>query len=217
MESQNQRVLIITSVSAERDAVMRGLEATSRFDVLVSGVGIAAAAATTATALATKKYNLVISAGIGGGFVGQAEIGSVVVADEIICADMGAESKEGFISLDELGFGSTHIKVDQGLAANVSEALTSAQIQVMTGSVLTVSTVTGTKKRADELRSRIHNATVEAMEGFGVATAAQLHKIPVLEIRTVSNVVGPRDRESWKIKEALQILEQSFSVIEEVL
>ncbi|GAE07797.1 menaquinone via futalosine step 2 [Paenibacillus sp. JCM 10914] len=55
------------------------------------------------------------------------------------------------------------------------------------------------------------------MEGFGVATAAAAAAIPVLEIRSISNMVGPRDRGAWKIKEALQALEQASSLLPEVL
>ena len=55
-----------------------------------------------------RSYRLVICAGIGGGFPGRAEVGSrPVVADEAVAADRGVETPEGFLTLDELGFGST--------------------------------------------------------------------------------------------------------------
>jgi futalosine hydrolase len=34
--------------------------------------------------------------------------------------------------------------------------------------------------------------------------------LPVLEIRTVSNAVGPRDRAAWRIGEALAALTTAF-------
>ncbi len=55
------------------------------------------------------------------------------------------------------------------------------------------------------------------MEGFGVAEAAAAHGTPVLEIRTVSNAVGPRDRSAWRIGEALTALQEAFSVLRTVL
>lgn len=58
-------------------------------------------------ALHANTYDLVINAGIAGGFPDRAEVGSLVIAEEIVCADLGAESPEGFLSLDELGFGSS--------------------------------------------------------------------------------------------------------------
>ncbi|MFC4767833.1 futalosine hydrolase [Effusibacillus consociatus] len=211
------RVLVVTSVSAERDAVLRGLHGSSRFEVLVAGVGPAAAAASTATALATAKYGLVVSAGIGGGFPGRAEVGSLVVANEIVAADLGAQTPDGFCSLDELGFGSTRVPVDPRLVTRVTGGLQAAGLPVTAGPVLSVSTVTGTATTALELTSRVPGATAEAMEGYGVATAARHHGVPILEIRAISNPVGPRDRASWRIKEALNVLEAASSIFPEVL
>ncbi len=48
------------------------------------------------------------------------------------------------------------------------------------------------------------------MEGFGVAEAAAAHGVPVLELRTVSNAVGPRDRDAWRIGAALGALTTAF-------
>lgn len=210
-------MLVMTSVAAERDAILRGLPSENRFDVLVAGVGPAAAAASTAAALATAKYDLVISVGIAGGFSNQTEVGCLVVANEIVAADLGAQTAEGFCSLDELGFGSTRIPVDAHLVSLVTEALRAAGLPVTSGSVLSVSTVTGTSETARELATRVPAAAAEAMEGYGVATAAQAFGIPVLEIRAISNLVGPRDRAAWRIKEALEVLEAASSILQEVL
>jgi futalosine hydrolase len=75
-----------------------------------------------------------------------------------------------------------------------------------TGTVLTVSTVTGTAATAAALRARYPDAVAEAMEGYGVATAAALLGVPFAEVRAISNPVGPRDRPSWRIPKALAAL-----------
>ncbi|HBP64053.1 MAG TPA: futalosine hydrolase, partial [Desulfosporosinus sp.] len=41
--------------------------------------------------------------------------------------------------------------------------------------------------------------------------------LPVLEIRAISNMVGPRDRSTWRVKEALDVLEAASAVLTEVL
>jgi len=211
------RVLVMTAVAAERDAVLRGLNGDPRFDVLVAGVGSVVAAVNTAKALATAEYSLVISAGIGGGFPGRAEVGSLVVANEIVVADLGAETPEGFQSVDELGFGFTQIQINANLMNCVTRALIGTKIPFNIGSVLTVSTITGTAARGLELATRIQGATAEAMEGFGVGFAALDRGLPVLELRAISNVVGPRERATWRIKEALDVLEAASAVLTEVL
>lgn len=216
-DMQPQRVLVLTSVAGEREAVLRGLGNSPRFDVLAGGVGPAAAAASTAAALAKHNYDLVVVAGIGGGFAGRAEIGSLVVASEIVAADLGAESPAGFLSLEELGLGASRIPVDARLSKRVMEALRSAGLPVCYGPVLTLSTVTGTQATAEKLAERVPGAAAEAMEGYGAAVAAQACGLPVLEVRAISNRVGPRDRSAWRITEALALLEAAGAVFSEVL
>jgi futalosine hydrolase len=156
--------------------------------------------------------DLVISAGIGGGFAPSAPVGSLAVAESIVAADLGAQTAEGFSSVAELGFGRSEHRPPARLSRAVADALAAAY-----GPVLTVGTVTGTASRAAELADRHPGAVAEAMEGFGVAEAAAFFDFPVLEIRAISNVVGPRDRAAWRIGEALAALTAAFGKLPGVL
>ena len=222
-KSTKPRILVVTAVEAERDAVLRGLAGTGieepavAIDAIAGGVGPAAAAASTAAALActTAPYDLVISAGIGGGFPGLAAIGALVLADSIVSADLGAETPEapGFLGIDELGFGSARVEADRAWNRRLLASLRSAGLDPIHAPVITVSMATGTAATA-ELRARlVPGAASEGMEGFGVATAAAQQGIPVTELRAISNAVGPRDREAWRIGEALRMLEAAFCAI----
>ncbi|MET9531018.1 futalosine hydrolase [Streptomyces sp. NPDC006649] len=211
------RVLIVTAVPAERDAVTRAFgdladpgAGTGSFEVIAAGVGPAAAAAGTATALARGSYGLVVSAGIGGGF--HAAPGSLLVADAIVAADLGAETPDGFVPVTELGFGSVEHRPPAALVRAVADATGATP-----GTVLTASTVTGTAERAAGLLAAHPAAVAEAMEGFGVAEAAAQAGVPVLEIRAVSNAVGPRDRDAWRIGDALAALTAAFGKLAPVL
>ncbi|MER7747615.1 futalosine hydrolase [Streptomyces bacillaris] len=227
------RVLVVTAVPVERDAVTRAfgggtevlalpgaeLHRTGAFDVLAGGVGPAAAAASTAFALASASpaaapspYGLVVSAGIGGGFAPAAPLGSLVVASAIVAADLGAETPDGFAPVTALGFGRDRFTPPPALVREVASATGAAP-----GPVLTVSTVTGTAERAAALRAAHPGALAEAMEGFGVAEAAERAGVPVLELRAVSNAVGPRDRAAWRIGDALAALTEAFGKTAPVL
>ncbi|WP_406478973.1 futalosine hydrolase [Streptomyces platensis] len=226
-----RRVLVVTAVAAERDAVCavagscaavtlpggqelrRAAGLPVALDALAAGVGPAAAAAGTATALtaaalAGQPYDLVVSAGIGGGFPPGAPLGSVVVAEAIVAADLGAETPDGFLPVTELGFGTVVHRPDPALVRTVAAAA-----GAVSGPVVTVSTVTGSAARAAELAARHPGVLAEAMEGFGVAEAAAAHGVPVLEIRAVSNAVGPRDRAAWRIGDALAALTGAFRTL----
>ena len=207
------RHLAVVATERERSALLRDVTAepvelgplraarTASADVVVSGIGPAAAEAATATALAAGGYDAVLSIGICGAFRGTAALGDTVVATELVAADLGADSPGGFLGTAELGWQDDTVPVDPALR----DAVLARLGEVVTGPLLTVSTVTGTRARADLLAQR-HGAVAEAMEGWGVLVAAQLHGLPVGEVRTVSNVVEDRDTATWDVALALGAL-----------
>lgn len=213
------RILVVTAVEAERDAVLAGrqpapgmvqgvrvhraLTPAGLLDVACGGVGPVAAAVSTGCLL-RQPYDLVVSAGIAGGFAA-APVGSLVVADAVVHADLGAETATGFTSMAELGWGEVRYPVDPALAAELSR-----RTGALTGAVLCVSTVTGSQQRADQLQARHPDAVAEAMEGVGVCLAAARAGARFAELRAIANPVGPRQRESWRIPDALAALSAAF-------
>jgi futalosine hydrolase len=199
-------LLVVTAVAAEAEAVRAG--AGDR-DVVAEAVGVgpAAAAAGTARLLAAGRYRAVISAGIAGGFPGRAPVGAIVLGARSIAADLGAETPDGFRTVEELGFGTSRLEADPVLLKALAAALPAAIV----GDVLTLSTVTGTAGTARRLADRFPAAVAEAMEGYGVATAAG--GTPFVELRTISNPIGPRDRGAWRLKEAFAALSTASAAL----
>ena len=210
------RILIVTAVEAEAEALRKGLPGGADapgVTVLAGGVGAAHAAASTARALAVDGgYGAVISAGIAGAFRGRAELGELLLARRVVAADLGAgaprdeQHPDGFLSVDELGFGSS-----------TAEGGRLPGVRAVVGTILTVNCATGTDERAEELTRRYPEAVGEAMEGYGVAAAANLFELPFAEIRAVSNFVGRRERGTWRIGPALAALTEAARPIAEGL
>ncbi len=192
------QILVVTAVVVERDAVVAALPRGCTVRVVVGGVGPAAAAATTAACLTG--VDLVLCAGVAGGFA-PLRVADVAVASSIVFADLGAETAEGFVAASALGFGTDRYDVAPRLAVELADR-TGGHL----GAVLTVATVTGSAARADALRTRFPDAVAEAMEGAGVAAAAQAAAVPFAEIRAISNLVGPRERATWRVDQALHAL-----------
>jgi futalosine hydrolase len=201
--TEREQAALLRDVEAERIAI--GPYATSArtpaADVVVSGIGPAAAAAATAHALARGDYDVCLSLGICGAFRGTADVGDVVVSTQLVAADLGADSPGGFLSISSLGWDEDTVDVDEELLRETVGRLG----DVVTGPVLTVSTVTGTRARADELAAR-HGAVAEAMEGWGVWEAARVDGRSVVEVRTVSNHIGDRDTALWDFPAAFESL-----------
>jgi futalosine hydrolase len=200
------RILVVTAVAAERDAV---LAACPVANVVVVGVGPAAsAAATTAALLAPPlRPDLVLNAGIGGGFA-PLGAGSIAVASHSVFADLGIDTGGEFVPVSTAGLGADHYPVDPQLAVQLTDR-TGGHL----GTIVTVATVTGTAERAAELSRRYPDAVAEGMEGAGVAAAATVTGVAFAEIRAVSNAVGPRDRAAWDITGALSALGAAVAAI----
>lgn len=196
-------LLVVTAVEAEAAAVRAGLGEAAT--VVAAGAGPAAAAAGAARLLALaeaggRPYRAVLCMGIAGGFPGRVPVGGTVVATRSVAADLGAETPDGFLAIDELGFGTAVHDTDPALVATLRSALPEA----VAGTILTVSTVTGTSASTERLMARFPDAVAEGMEGTGVAQAAGATAFA--EVRTVSNLIGPRDRDAWRIPDALAAL-----------
>ena len=200
------RLLVVTAVAAEADAVRAG-DKEERLTVEPVGVGPAAAAAGTARLLALAEaagtpFDAVLSAGIAGGFPGRADVGATVLGTRSVAADLGAETPDGFLPIAEMGFGTGVHDVDRHLLQGLRSALRGAVV----GEILTLATVTGTAATAQRLAAAHPDAVAEAMEGFGVAGAASAAGVAFAELRTISNPIGPRDRAAWRLPEALAAL-----------
>ncbi|MBL7502111.1 futalosine hydrolase [Frankia sp. CNm7] len=118
-------------------------------------------------------------------------------------ANSSADGK--FLTLDDLGLGSSTIASDPELVERLRTVLGLTGRRVVAGPVLSVATVTGTELRAATLTARL-DPVAEGMEGYAVATAAGAFGVPSGEIRSISNQVGRRDRASWNMPAALASL-----------
>jgi futalosine hydrolase len=224
-------VLVICAVEAERDAVVRNFGASRTISLgqyggvavdtpagelhaVSVGVGPVAAALGTAALLAAGPgYDLVMSAGIAGGFRGRIAVGDVVLADLATYADLGVRVDDGFLSVREMG-----IDQDSSLAfgdQRLIDRMSGAPIMVLVGEVLTLSAMTGTNADADELAARYPRALAEAMEGFAVIAATRDYQGNryVAEIRAISNLIGRRDRSTWNIPLAFDALADAMSTL----
>ena len=216
------RILVVTAAAAERDAVISGRSpavgniegievhrATTPaglLDVIAVGVGSVRAAAATGAALRSG-YDLVISAGIAGGFPA-VEVGGVVVASAVIHADLGAQTPDGFVSMADLGWGPIRFEVNDALTCEIAR-----RTNAVASAVLSLSTVTGSQARADQLHASHPDAVAEAMEGVGVYQAAARAGTAFAELRAISNRVGPRNSDDWRIADVLAALTSAFDVL----
>ena len=184
-------------------------------DILACTVGIGPVAAAMSIGMLLERHPQargVINLGICGSFdTDWLPLGGICVADVEIWPEYGVrgaggESPEafGFPMLPDL-----NLNPANRIALTPAMAVTAMGLTLpdswVRGPSLTVAGVSGDGVRARDLR-HCHQAATENMEGFSLALAARLKGLPFLEIRTVSNQVGSRDKSRWDFKAALNAL-----------
>jgi len=165
--------------------------------LVVTGVGPVNAAHAATLAIVEKTPDAIVVCGIGGAYPSAGlQVGEVASAEVEIYGDLGAQSPSGFLDMKMLGF---------PVVASPAPLFNEIPMQVFRTTrrarFVTVSTCTGTESLARELETRTRGG-VENMEGAAVAHVAHLHRIPVGEVRGISNIVTNRDTKSWRMQEA---------------
>lgn len=185
--------------------------------LVVTGVGPVNAALSIGRVLGENKDVCgVVNLGVAGSFdLEQAPLGSVVAADSEIWPEYGLHTAEGidprgikFPVLEYTGVDGQYSvwdRIELEPEKGFRLLKLSAPKDLLKGASMTVSGVTGTEERARMLTERYAPLT-ENMEGFSLALACLQAGIPFLELRTVSNLVGSRKPEHWKLDDALQAL-----------
>jgi futalosine hydrolase len=178
-------------------------------DFLVSGVGPVACGVHVTRVLATGRYDQIIQAGIGGSFVADLPVGSVVVVSEEAFGDLGAESNGSFLDLFEMNLLSKDQApfIDRLLMAPTWEL--SALDGLPRVRAVTLSRVLSEPQSISWITER-YSPQVANMEGAALFYAALLHGVRFLSMRAISDMVGPRDRGAWKIAEAVSALDQAL-------
>jgi futalosine hydrolase len=82
---------------------------------------------------------------------------------------------------------------------------------------ITVNTVHGNETKIEQLKKRYYQLFgllphSESMEGAAFFTACKANLIPCAQIRSFSNYVETRNRENWKIMEAIENLNKELIV-----
>lgn len=171
--------------------------------------------------LGNRPYDMVVNIGIAGSYdLEEFPIASAAIISREYFGDLGFETEKGFADLFRCRIlGKDDFPYTDGALArqllpygHIEEVLS----EYKQGVGVTIQCITGNVSRIDELK-RIYSPHIESMEGAAVYYAALMEKVPVFELRTVSNAVGERDSKKWKTKEALDTLENCCKEIFEKL
>ncbi|GGH10107.1 futalosine hydrolase [Sphingobacterium alkalisoli] len=191
--------MTILIVAATKDEILPSIPLLEKRHIpyLITGVGMVATAYHLGKELVNKKYDLILHVGIAGAFGNSKSIGDVVYIYKDRIAELGAEDDQQFLSIEEMGFGTSswtalippHIILDLPHAEAIS-----------------VNTTHGNEKSILKLKSRFPEVELESMEGAAVYYVAAQEKIAAIQVRAISNYVEKRNKANWNIPLAVKNL-----------
>lgn len=146
-------------------------------------------------------YDLIIQAGIGGSFTKDIEPGKVVVVGKDTFGDIGMEEKRHFTSIFNTPFyDKDQFPFEKGWLVNPNNLAGSLSLPIV--NAITINKISDSLLQKQQLMSSF-SAQVESMEGAALHYLCLQENIPFIQIRSISNYVGERDRSKWKMKEAI--------------
>lgn len=197
------KVLIVCATKKE---VLTFFKRKKRFDFLVTGVGMVATTFQMAKHLSEKKYDLVLNVGIAGSFNKEIEKCEVVNVTEDRFADLGAEDRERFIDVFEMGLESKNkFPFKNGVIKSASAINLKTLLDLRTVKGITVNRVHGNEKSISKIKSK-YSPDIETMEGAACFYVCAFWKIPCVQVRSISNYIEKRNRNNWDIEGAVKSL-----------
>lgn len=176
--------------------------------VVVCGVGKTNTAQAVTAAIEREGFAAVVSFGSAGAFLssglspGDLAVASEEVTDELVVLP------GGLATLAEIGLPLLSLDPPLHNRFPVSDALTRRLLaacrqsalpgqRTLSGAFLTVSRITCCREEADRLEELLGPLLCENMEGAAAAQVAHHYGLPFAEVRSVSNLVDDRERQSW--------------------
>ena len=171
-------------------------------DVLITGIGLTATTYALTRKLRLKKYALVIQAGVAGCFNKKLSLGSVVVVKKEAIADQSVIELKQLKTLFDLKL----LPADQfpysktWLINPYNDLLKKTGLRQVKG--ISVNEITTSRQKL-AFYEKNFNAVAESMEGAALHYTCLMENIPFLQLRSMSNYIGERNKKNWNMKDSI--------------
>jgi futalosine hydrolase len=178
-------------------------------DILITGVGMLPATWHIAKYLSAKKPGLIIQAGIAGCFNRDIPLAKVYAVRSEMMADTGVFENGVWRDVFDLGLcpPSGFPFFRRELRNPHQELIKSTGLPL--AKAISVNTITSGKKMTLQ-RSASYKPLLESMEGAALHFTALQEGIPFIQVRSISNYVGERNKKNWQIAAAIETLNEAL-------
>ena len=149
----------------------------------------------------------ILQAGIAGALDQNLQLTEVVAVKTEVVGDLGVVESNAFHDLFRLGF----IQKDQApfTKGQLVNPYLSDEHDLKQVNGVSVNEISTAKERIDYYQQTL-GAQVESMEGAALHFVGLKESIPFLQLRSISNYIGVRDKQAWKLQEAIETLNKKL-------
>ena len=192
------KILLLTATTLE---IQSTIDVAPAADILVGGVGVPSTIYKLTQQLNKNQYDVVIQAGIAGAFTDIYSLGEAVLVKQDTFGDLGVEEKGSLSNIFDMGLADKNeAPFQDGWLLNDNNLLDASHLKTV--DAVTVNKITESAVQ-NELLYKKYNAAIESMEGAALHYVCLQQKIPFIQLRSISNYVGERDKTKWKMKDAI--------------
>lgn len=170
-------------------------------DILITGVGLMATTFALTRQLRIKRPGFIIQAGLAGSFDPSIQLGTVFVVKRDTVADLGVTGKNSLETIFDLGLARPDdFPFSKGWLVNDPVTLRKLSLKKVTA--VSCNEISTSKEKIKFYKKKF-NPVIESMEGAALHYVGLMEKIPFIQLRSVSNYIGERNKSKWKLKESI--------------
>jgi len=177
----------------------------TNIDILITGIGLTASTYHFAKQLSLKKYGLVIQAGVAGSYDLNVPLGAVVAVKQDTIADESVIEMKKLKTLFDLKLvpQNQHPYKNGWLLNPHQENLKKTGLKIVKG--ISVNQISTSKQMIQFYRDMFDPAT-ESMEGAALHYVCLMENVPFVQLRSISNYIGERNKKNWDMKDSIENL-----------
>lgn len=205
------KIIIISATKFEVEPSISKIKSSKNVDVsfVVTGVGMLATAVNLCKIIYEQKPDFIIQAGIAGCFDSNFKLGQTIIVAKEFLGDLGVEENNKWNDLFDLGF------INKSEKPFTSKSLNNKHLRKFNSNLpviraVTVNQITTQQQHINQLIKK-YKPVVESMEGAALHYVCNSFNIPYLQIRSISNYIGERDKTKWKMKESIGNLNEELN------
>ncbi len=208
--------LLVAATPAEIAPFMEHYQETQKrwqidftLDVLVTGIGMVATTYQLSKQITLKRPDIVIQAGIAGCLDPTIALGTVLAIKQDKIADESVIEFKKLRTLFDLKLlHSDHGPYKKGWLINPDKGMLK-RIKIRSVKGISVNHITTSRQMVSLYKDQF-NPVTESMEGAALHYVCLMEKIPFLQLRSVSNYIGERNKKKWKLRDSITNLNKEL-------